>query len=199
MPLSCSFFSFIIVIVLFVLSQLILEFICSSAFPGVKTLLYLSCFSLHWIHLTTDCIGCIECRFMLLSLLWRIDCEVVHPFLLIDWRFWYTTIFCIEVGPVEDHHSLYSLFLCCLTLSVFMFCLAALRCFKLSILHHLCCRCMVQKSTFLLSWIQLCLIDILFHFFITSYSHYIPFVFLVPCVLEHKISMTISIFECFVP
>ena len=136
MPLSCSFFSFIIVIVLFVLSQLILEFICSSAFPGVKTLFYLSCFSLHWIHLTTDCIGCIECRFMLLSLLWRIDCAVVHPLLLIDWRFWYTTIFCIEVGPVEDHHSLYSLFLCCLTLSVFMFCLAALRCFKLSILHN---------------------------------------------------------------
>ena len=149
MPLSCSLFSFIIVTVLFVLSQLILEFLCSSALPGVKTLFYLSCFSLHWIHLTTDCIGCIECRLMLLSLLWRIDCAVVLPLLLIDWRFWYTSIFSIEVGPLEDHHSLYSLFLFCLPLSILLFSSGASRYSRLYILHNPYCRSMVHKTTFM--------------------------------------------------
>ena len=45
--------------------------------------------------------------------------------------------------------------------------------------------------------VLLSFIDILIHFFIHSYPHYIAVMFLVPYVLKHKTSMSISIFECF--
>ena len=99
----------------------------------------------HWsfclCNLTIDCISCIECRLMLLSLLYIIDFAAVllllpNIDLIPCWLYFkmsfcgdclkvvgHTSRFSLELGPVEDHHrSSYSVFLCCLPLSVFIFC-----------------------------------------------------------------------------